>query len=85
MTGSAETVLAHGVGGSTDLPLPLSYALIGGVWALIITFAVVGVAWRTPRFDPAKPGRALPQWVTTAVDSAVVRGVLAAVAMVATL
>jgi len=85
MTGSAETVLAHGVGGSTDLPLPLSYALIGGVWALIITFAVVGVAWRTPRFDPAKPGRALPQWVTTAVDSPVVRGVLAAATMVATL
>lgn len=76
MTGSAETVLAHGVGGSTDLPLPLSYALIGGVWALIITFAVVGVAWRTPRFDPAKPGRALPQWVTTTVDSPIVRGVL---------
>ena len=84
MTGSAETVLAHGVGGSTDLPLPLSYALIGGVWALIITFAVVGVAWRTPRFDPAKPGRALPQWVTIAVDSPIVRGVLAAAAMVAT-
>jgi len=85
MTGGAETVLAHGVGGSTDLPLPLSYALIGGVWALIITFAVVGVAWRTPRFDPAKPGRALPQWVTTAVDSPVVRGVLSGAAMVATL
>ncbi len=84
MTGSTETVLAHGVGGSTDLPLPLPYALIGGVWALIVTFAVVGVAWRTPRFDPAKPGRALPQWVTTAVDSPVILGVLAAATMVAT-
>nr|WP_313674674.1 hypothetical protein [Mycolicibacterium sp.] len=84
MSETAETVLAHGVGGSTDLPLPLSYALIGGVWALIVTFAVVGVAWRTPRFDPAKPGRALPQWVTGAVDSPIVRGVLAAVALAAT-
>ena len=24
---------------------------------MILTFAVVGVAWRTPKFDPAKPGR----------------------------
>jgi hypothetical protein len=39
---------------TTDLPIPLAYALIGGVWALIVTFAVVAVAWRTPRFDPAK-------------------------------
>ena len=84
MTEIAETVLAHGVGGSTDLPLPLPYALIGGVWALIITFAVVGVAWRTPRFDPAKPGRALPQWVTDAVNSPIIRGVLAAATMAAT-
>lgn len=74
-------ILAHGVGGSTDLPLPLEYALIGGVWALIITFAVVGVAWRTPRFDPARPGRALPRWVTSAVDSPIVRGVAAAAAL----
>ena len=81
MTDTTVTVLAHGVGGSTDLPLPLEYALIGGVWALIVTFAVVGVAWRTPRFDPAKPGRALPQWVTTAVSSPIVRGVAAAAAL----
>jgi hypothetical protein len=81
MTGADVTVLAHGVGGSTDLPLPLEYALIGGVWALIVTFAVVGVAWRTPRFDPAKPGCALPQWVTTAVDSPIVRGIAAAAAL----
>ncbi|MFN8087608.1 MAG: hypothetical protein U0R81_01275 [Mycobacterium sp.] len=85
MTQSTETVLAHGVGGSTDLPIPLTYALIGGVWALILTFAVVAVAWRTPKFDPAKPGHALPRWVTGIVDSAAVRTVLAAVALAATI
>jgi hypothetical protein len=84
MTDVDVTVAAHGVGGSTDLPLPLEYALIGGVWALIVTFAVVGVAWRTPRFDPVKPGRALPRWVTTAVDSPTVRGVAAAAVLAAT-
>ncbi|MCB1263001.1 MAG: hypothetical protein KDB56_00090 [Mycobacterium sp.] len=84
MTETTETVLAHGVGGSTDLPIPLTYALVGGVWALILTFAVVAVAWRTPKFDPAKPGRALPRWVTDAVDSRGVRSVLAAAALVVT-
>lgn len=78
------TVLAHGVGGSTDLPIPLAYALIGGVWALVVMFAVVAVAWRTPRFDPAKPGRALPKWVTHAVDSTATRRLLAAAALVVT-
>jgi hypothetical protein len=85
MSDTTETVLAHGVGGSTDLPIPLSYALIGGVWALILTFAVAAVAWRTPKFDPAKPGRALPAWVTEAVDSRAARIVLASFAMLVTI
>ncbi len=85
MTETTETVLAHGVGGSTDLPIPLNYALIGGVWALILTFAVVAVAWRTPKFDPAKPGLPLPAWVTEAVDSRAIRSVLAAFALFVTI
>lgn len=81
---TAGTVLAHGVGGSTDLPVPLSFALIGAGWALVFTFAVVAVAWRTPRFDPAKPGRPLPRCVSEAVDSPVIRWMIAAAAMVFT-
>ncbi|BBZ16298.1 hypothetical protein [Mycolicibacterium gadium] len=79
---AAVTVLAHGVGGSTDLPVPLSYALIGAAWALAATFAVVAVAWKTPRFDPDKPGRELPAWVTAAVDSPVVRWIVAGAAAI---
>ncbi|MCH9728558.1 MAG: hypothetical protein K0U84_02550 [Actinomycetia bacterium] len=79
-----ETVLAHGVGGSTDLPVPLSYALIGAAWALAVTFAVVAVAWRTPRFDPAKPGRPLPKWVSNVVDSRFLRWMVALAALVFT-
>jgi hypothetical protein len=66
-------VLAHGLGGSTDLPIPYGYALVGAAWALTFTFAVVALAWRRPRFDPEKPGRALPAWVTTAVDAKATR------------
>ena len=86
MTATAtEVVVAHGVGGSTDLPIPLTYALVGGVWALILTFAIVAVAWRSPKFDPANPGRALPTWVTTMVDSPILRSIIAAVALLATM
>jgi hypothetical protein len=70
-------ILAHGLGGSNDLPIPYTYALIGGAWALTFTFAVVVLAWRKPRFDPAKPGRPLPQWVTTVADAAVTRWAVA--------
>ena len=62
--------------------MPLSYALIGAAWALAATFAVVAVAWSTPRFDPAKPGRELPTWVTAVVDSPVVRWFFAAAAAI---
>jgi hypothetical protein len=70
-------VLAHGLGGSTDLPIPYAYALIGAAWALTFTFAVVAFAWKKPRFDPGKDGRALPQWVTSMVDAPAVRWALA--------
>jgi hypothetical protein len=82
VTDRPVTVLAHGLGGSTDLPIPYAYALIGAAWALTFTFAVVAFAWRQPRFDTAKDGRALPQWVTTVVDAPAARWVLAAAGVV---
>jgi len=42
---------AHGVGGSTDLPIPFLYAMVGASWALTISFAVLALAWKEPRFD----------------------------------
>lgn len=82
MSSQTVVVLAHGVGGSTDLPVPLSFALIGAAWALTATFAVVALAWKTPRFDPDKPGRDLPAWVTRAVDSSATRWVVAGAGLV---
>ncbi|MBV5242173.1 MULTISPECIES: hypothetical protein [Mycolicibacterium] len=74
-------ILAHGLGGSTDLPIPFTYALVGAAWTLTATFAVVAFAWRTPKFDAARPGRALPPWVTRSVDAPATRWVLAAAAL----
>jgi hypothetical protein len=81
ITDRSTAILAHGLGGSTDLPIPLSYALIGAAWALTFTFAVVALAWRRPRFDPDKPGRPLPSWVTTVVDASATRWAVAIAAL----
>jgi len=78
------TVIAHGLGGSADLPIPLTYALIGAAWALTFTFAVVALAWKRPRFDPEKPGRELPSWVTATVDAPVTRWTLGIVGLLLT-
>ncbi|MEE3749780.1 hypothetical protein [Mycobacterium intracellulare] len=77
----AAVVLAHGLGGSGDLPVPYAYAMVGAAWALTFTFALVAFAWRQPRFDPLKPGRALPAALTTFVDARASRATAAALAL----
>ncbi|GBG38548.1 hypothetical protein [Mycobacterium montefiorense] len=74
-------LLAHGLGGSGDLPVPYLYAMVGAAWALTFTFALVAFAWRRPRFDPDAPGHPLPVWVTTLVDARATRWTAAAVAL----
>lgn len=76
-----DTVVAHGLGGSSDLPVPYAFSVIGAAWALTFTFALVAFAWRRPRFDPQKPVRPLPAAVTTVIDSRVTRGIAAVVAL----
>jgi hypothetical protein len=61
-------VLAHGVGGVQDLPLPRSLAIAGSVAALVLSFIVLAYAWRQPRFATA-PFRAAPGWLSNLVDS----------------
>ena len=43
--------LAHGIGGRSDLPVPLTYFLAGAATILILTFAALGVLWPKPRFQ----------------------------------
>ena len=80
----STAVLAHGLGGSSDLPIPYTYALIGAAWALTFTFAVVALAWKKPRFDTERPGRPLPRWVTTAADAPAARYGMTAAVLLAT-
>jgi hypothetical protein len=64
-----EGFAAHGVGGATDLPIPFIYAMVGASWALTISFAVLALAWKEPRFQDraavAEPGPHRP-WLAVA-------------------
>ena len=62
-------VLAHGIGGSKDLPLPLELTIAGAVAALTVSFTVLAVAWRSPRYSEQGGGRPAPASLARVVDS----------------
>jgi hypothetical protein len=74
---------AHGLGGAQDLPISRTVAILGGAAAVAVSFAVLALAWRTPRYDAATSGRLAPPWLARAVDSAVFRGLLRVVGLLA--
>ena len=67
-TPSWGDVLAHGIGGSKDLPIPLELTIAGAVAALTVSFTVLAVAWRTPRYDE-RTGRPAPARLVAVVES----------------
>ena len=61
-------ILAHGIGGRTDLPIPMSVLLTGATAVLVITFLALSFLWPRPRLQDgprydgtsrAIPGRGL--------------------------
>jgi hypothetical protein len=51
------STLAHGVGSRTDLPIPLGLALYGAGAAILLSFAVLLLFWRTPKLGaPTRAG-----------------------------
>ncbi|QLQ11941.1 MAG: hypothetical protein HZY75_14000 [Nocardioidaceae bacterium] len=62
-------ILEHGIGGAKDLPIPSQFAIAGASAALAVSFIVLAIAWRTPRFDAATQGRPVPR-LARVVDSA---------------
>ena len=62
--------LAHGIGGAKDLPIPAAYAMAGAGAALAVSFIVLALAWRQPRFDADHHGRPLPVRLAAVLDGA---------------
>ena len=63
------------MGGGADLPISASSAVVGGSAALTVSFAVLLLAWRSPRFETTDRGRLAPT-VTRLVDATATRVVL---------
>jgi len=77
------TPLAHGIGSRTDLPIPLGLALYGAGAAILISFVVLLLFWRTPRLGGPDSGRPVPARLQRAVDSNPVRVALQVLALAA--
>lgn len=60
---SSALILAHGLGGRSDLPVPLWLAVYGAAAAVVVSFFALGAFWRTPRFEAGQHGVALPDWM----------------------
>ena len=86
-------ILAHGIGGVRDLPVPTWLFLYGAGIVLVVSFIALGVLWRHPLLERYRPGRPLPSVVQRIVLSRALRiaagsvsfGLLAVVALAALL
>jgi hypothetical protein len=60
----------HGLGGAKDLPIPAPLAIAGGTAALVVSFCVLVLAWRSPRYAVTPgAGRPLPSGLAALIDS----------------
>ena len=68
------TAPLHAFGGAKDLPVPAPLAIAGGTAAVIVSFCVLVLAWRQPRYADAdsgpRSGRPLPAGLARLIDSA---------------
>ncbi|MEY2422717.1 MAG: hypothetical protein QOI95_2784 [Acidimicrobiaceae bacterium] len=56
-------VFAHGVGGRSDLPVPVWLFAYGAAFALLISFVALRILWPRPRLSALSSGMALPDAV----------------------
>lgn len=72
-------ILAHGIGGVRDLPVPKSFFFSGAAIVLVVSFVALGALWRKPQLERRAGGRAVPRWLEGVVRSALLRFVLGAI------
>ncbi|MGH8826734.1 MAG: hypothetical protein ACRDVZ_03840 [Jiangellaceae bacterium] len=82
---SAAEVLAHGVGGRQDLPIPFSFALLGAAAAVAVSFVAVATLRRTSRLRGTAAGRPIPAMLQAVADSAALRSALRVLGLAVTM
>jgi hypothetical protein len=69
-------LVAHGIGGVRDLPVPGWLFFWGAAVVLVISFLALGVLWRRPTLERLADGRALPEGLARVLESRALRLVL---------
>jgi hypothetical protein len=72
-------ILAHGIGGVRDLPVPTWLFSWGAVIVLVLSFLLLGTLWRRSQLEPRAEGRPLPERLERFLRSTALRIVLGAV------
>jgi hypothetical protein len=67
------SLLAHGVGSRTDLPVSEYLVLYGAGAAVLVSFAAITAFWHAPLLGGSASGRPLPQPIQRVLDSKTVR------------
>jgi hypothetical protein len=76
-------VLAHGLGGRADLPIPVWLAQYAAAMVLIVSFFVLARFWQAPRLQEPYRGRPLPMGLQRLVDAPALRLALRLVGLAA--
>ncbi len=60
----AAPAAAHGIGGRADLPVPLSYFIVGASAAVVVSFVALAALWPEPRLQGGSLGKPIrARWV----------------------
>lgn len=71
-----QPAYAHGIAGSLELPLPLSYFVTAAGLALVLTFSLLVGRWPRPRWQEPSEGRPLSSWGRWVVVALIATGVI---------
>lgn len=74
-------LLAHGIGGVRDLPVPLWLFYYGGALVLLLSFLALWALWTKPRLDEIARGRPAPRRLERLALAPALRIVLGAVGL----
>ena len=69
-------MIAHGLGGRLDLPVPEWLFVYGAATVVLVSFVALGVLWKKPRLEDASEGRLLPRGLQRPLVSPVVETVV---------
>ena len=78
-------LLAHGLGGRADLPVPVWMAQYAAALVLIVTFFMLARFWESPRLQEPYRGRPLPMGLQRLLDAPVFRLALRLIGLAALL